>query len=51
MENIYFYPADDVDESSVEYLEEAIRLLKSVIKDEGEPLVFNDSRKKDNQKK
>jgi len=44
--NIYFCPADGVDESSMEYFEEAKRLLEAVIKDEGEPLVFNDSQKK-----
>ena len=43
--NIYLYPADGVDVSSVAYLEEARRLLDAIDR-KGKPLKFNDSRKK-----
>ncbi len=40
--NIYLYPADGVNLSSVEYLEEARRLLDAADSDTGEPLIFDD---------
>ena len=51
VQNIYLYPADGVDVSSVAYLEEARRILKLVDECDGnynkeKPLVFNDSQKK-----